>query len=235
MEAINFFALDFPKSDWPYVDEQVRLFYRLKAERAVRHCSAADCDRPTIALGLCTKHYQRLKRHGAATATRWEKPEKGEILQYLNTVVLPYDGEDCLTWPFARTKPNGPGVMVFRGRNTLVARVVCTLVRGEPPTSKHEAAHSCGKGHEACCNPHHLRWATRTENMHDKIAHGTVSRGEGHGRSKLTEQQAREILAMKGRLAPKAIASMYGLHPHYVSDILGGRKWAWLTPTSPAN
>ncbi len=35
-----------------------------------RTCSVAGCNRPTIARGLCTKHYQRWQRHGDPLKTR---------------------------------------------------------------------------------------------------------------------------------------------------------------------
>ena len=69
-------------------------------------------------------------------------------------------------------------------------RVVCRWTHGDPPSDKHEAAHSCGR--RSCVNPSHLRWATRTENMADAIEHGTTMRGERSPVSRLTEAQVHE-------------------------------------------
>jgi hypothetical protein len=76
-----------------------------------------------------------------------------------------------LIWPFARYN-NGYGNVTFYdalGKHSTGAhRIMCKLVHGEPPTPKHEAAHSCGNGTGGCINPHHLRSDTRGGNNADK-------------------------------------------------------------------
>lgn len=138
---------------------------------STRICKVADCDKVTVGQGYCKNHYYRFRKYGDpfAGGTSPGVPQK-----YMEAEVLPHRGGDCLPWPFARDS-NGYGQVRIDGKLHYVARLVCSLVHGEPPTAGHQAAHSCGKGHEGCCNPSHLRWATVRENHLDKKAHGTFN------------------------------------------------------------
>jgi hypothetical protein len=82
-------------------------------------------------------------------------------------VVLQYEGDDCLIWPYANNR-YGYGQMVYEGRHREVHRVVCELVNGDPPTPLHVACHYCNNGDLGCVAPTHVRWATRADNMADR-------------------------------------------------------------------
>ena len=133
-------------------------------------CSIDGCDKPRESRGWCANHNRRWVKYGDPLGGR---PSPGEGPRFYQDVVLPYaDKDSCLAWPFGRTS-KGYGKIWVDGKTHLVSRLACAHAHGEAPTLTHEAAHSCGKGHEGCVNPHHLRWATRTENFADKIIHGT--------------------------------------------------------------
>lgn len=152
-------------------------------DRNPAQCSIEGCDKPAMSRGWCSAHWHRAYRNnGDPLAGRKPGAKAGEPQEYLRDVVLPYNGEDCLTWPFGRS--SGYGKIHLTGGQYLVSRVVCETVNGPPPTARHEAAHSCGKGHEGCVNPRHLSWKTPAENWADKYAHGTDNRGERNGRWK---------------------------------------------------
>lgn len=149
---------------------------------------------------------------------------------FLDNVAIPFDGDECLIWPHKR-KATGYGeirVLGVKNKWVMVHRVVCEAVNGPPPSKRHQAAHSCGKGHEGCVSPKHLRWATPQENAADRIAHGTDNRGERNGRAKLTRRQAREILDLKGQMLHREIAEKFGVSDNLVSAIHTGRRWASL-------
>jgi len=110
----------------------------------------------------------------------------------------------------------------------LASRYVCELVRGKPPTPKHEAAHSCGKGHDGCIAPGHLSWKTATQNAADKLLHGTDPRGERCGTAKLTEGQVREIRSLKGTATQAELAIRYSVARETISLIHRRINWAWL-------
>lgn len=72
--------------------------------------------------------------------------------------------------------------------------LACEAFHGPRPSPRHEVAHWDGVRHNA--RPGNLRWATVGENEDDKLRHGTRSRGETSGKSKLSDEQVREIRAV---------------------------------------
>lgn len=75
-----------------------------------------------------------------------------------------------------------------------------------------------------------LEWSTPLENIRHAKALNRLRYGETHGRSKLTNVQAREI---KYKLIPdgvdyKEIAKMYGVSTPSIYNIAAGNNWAWL-------
>jgi hypothetical protein len=169
-------------------------------------------------------HYWRWKHHGDPLAGG---TSPGAPAEYLKNVVLPYRGDDCLIWPYARVS-GGYGEIRINDRPTYVHRIVCEDVNGSPPTPDHEAAHFCGNGHLGCVTGTHVRWATHAVNEADKLIHDTHNRGGRHFNVKLTEEQVREIRSLIGQVLQRDIADRFGIHPKYVSLIHCRRRWAWL-------
>lgn len=159
-------------------------------------CSVDGCQKDAVARNFCRAHWHRWRRYGDPTGGFYEE---GKGLEWLAAHV-DHAGEACLTWPFGRTSRGAAAVNVD-GRNVPAARVMCAMAHGPAPTPDHEAAHGCGKGHEACVNPRHLRWATRSENQQDRLIHGTHGRGERGGRAILTEEAVRRIRTTREPLA----------------------------------
>jgi len=74
-----------------------------------------------------------------------------------------------------------------------------------------------------------LRWATQSQNMKDRVRHGTSNRGENHGASKLTAKQVRYIRAnCDKRGAQRRLAKELGVTFQTINDIVRGRRWAWM-------
>jgi hypothetical protein len=156
-------------------------------------------------------------------------PRRNECRTFFEEVVLKFEGDECLPWPYVRV-PAGYGQLWRNGRMQHVHRLVCEEIHGPPPSAKHCAAHTCGNGRGACVNPRHLRWATPTENQADRIKHGTDLRGAKNHNTKLTEKDVRAIMASleSGKLA-RDIAPEYGVTREAVNSIRFGRSWAWVT------
>lgn len=152
------------------------------------------------------------------------RTQAGEPGRYLTEVVLTYEGDECLIWPYARI---ANGYAMIRGQ--YVHRVICEEVKGPPPTTKHQAAHSCGRGKQGCVTKRHLSWKTPLENIADKFIHGTIVRGERVSQGKLTEAQALEIMALKGSMKLKDIGAKYGVSLAAISAIHCGISWAHLS------
>lgn len=173
--------------------------------------------------GYCFKHYQRWKRHGDPLGGR---TGNGELMAWLEAHV-DYGGDDCLKWPYTTGK-NGYGMVSFRGVRSNSSRVMCVLAHGEPPTSRHEAAHICGKGHEACVNPSHLAWKTTAENHLDKVIHGTTNRSGRLPTSCLSERDVLYIRRVAGTVTQKSLADKFGVDQSHINKIIKRKVWAWL-------
>lgn len=186
----------------------------------LRVCSVPNCGKKHKALGFCANHFYRLKRHGDPLSG---KTPDGEPLRFVHEVASNYQGGDCLHWPFCKDE-KGYGLLKVNGKMMPASRYVCTLAHGEPPP-KHDAAHSCGKGHLGCVNPNHLSWKTRAANMADKIAHGTRQCGERGTGAKLTEHSVRKILHMKGKTTLREIALVFGVSKSTICAIHKGLTW----------
>lgn len=135
-------------------------------------CCVDGCTRGSFVKDarLCTTHYLRLRRTGKTDAT---STSKGEVKRFLDGVAITYDGDDCLEFPYSRSR-SGHGHVSKRAFGTGEAHVyVAVAVHGQKPTDKHEVCHSCGN--PPCVNPKHLRWGTRKDNVQDAIRHGTFS------------------------------------------------------------
>ena len=195
-----------------------------------RICSIPECGKTHFGKGLCQNHHYRMRKHGDPLAGR---TSPGELHKFYEEIVLQYEGDECLIWPYSRNA-GGYGEMHKNGDRGNVSRFVCKDANGPPPTPEHEAAHSCGKGNLGCVTKGHLSWKTPKENQADRILHDTHKRGERSHFSKITESQAREVLALKGKEPQSAIAGRFGIKQATVSDIHRGRRWGWLQPTDAA-
>lgn len=157
---------------------------------------------------------------------------RGEPRKYLEDAVLAYTGDDCLVWPFYRSKQGYARIWAPMGETVLVARLVCERIHGAPPTMEYQAAHSCGRGHEGCISPSHLRWATPLENSSDKVKHGTAkikAKGEKHPGRKLSESDVRRIRALRGVHPRSSLSQMFQVKPETIKAVHTGRTWAWLS------
>lgn len=196
-----------------------------------RLCSIPECGKPHKGKGYCGAHYYRLLRHGDPMGGR---TSPGELLNFIHEVALHHIASDCLTWPFGKSGA-GYGQLKVGGKYFVASRYVCELVHGAPPTPDHEAAHSCGKGHEGCIAPGHLSWKTLIENKDDELLHGTRPRGECHGRAKLTEAAVREIISLHSKETNSNLAELaerFSVSRSTISRIHTGRNWAWLEPVT---
>lgn len=187
-------------------------------------CEIEGCNRPVKGDGLCNVHWCRRKRHGDPLGGG---RERGWVLEWIKENSS-YQGEECLIWPHY-VNTNGYGQVSYKGSRTTASRLMCLFAHGEPPQDGkfYEAAHSCGKGHEGCVNPNHLRWATFSENAEDKIKHGTLLFGENAPHAKLSNDDVREIRRRLERGdIQKDIAADYDMDPSSVTKIKKGKLWS---------
>jgi len=188
-------------------------------------CSVEGCGRKHTAKGYCYRHYTRFTKTGDPMGG--VRAFRGDPLRFIQEKALPHQGDDCISWPFSRNT-SGYGQYWHNGRLRIVSRYICELAHGDPPTPHHDSSHSCGNGHLGCVNPHHLSWKTKSENMADKLIHGTHHRGERSPISVLTENDVREIRALKGKMPYRQIAKIYKTSGSNVSTIMARKSWFWL-------
>lgn len=187
-------------------------------------CAFPGCDNPKSPKaggGLCNSHYWQQHKGRPLTPLSYRRNRcEPWLLAHVGHV-----GDDCLIWPFQRLQDSGRAGVKFRGKQTVASRVMCELAHGKPPTPQHEAAHSCGKGHEGCVNPRHLRWATHTENVADQIDHGTRVWGEKHYLARLSVPAVKEIRRLAGTMPMARIADRFGVAPNTAYKAARGITW----------
>jgi HNH endonuclease len=187
-----------------------------------RECSIDGCVKKHFGKGFCRAHYSKFLTYGDPLYGR----RYGDLRRFIDAAIE-YTGDECFTRDSSGRESRG--ITQLEGVVIIPYRVVCEAVHGASPTPLHEVAHSCGRGHIGCCTPRHLRWATKKENMADKLIHGTHSRGERSVLAKLTEDQVKSIKCLiasgKGNCV---LGRMFNVHPATIGSIRSGKTWAWL-------
>jgi hypothetical protein len=143
-----------------------------------------------------------------------ETPAKRWLRKYLDH----QDKEFCLIWPFRRAQNGYAQVGAAR---VVPTRVMCEYRNGPAPTPEHQAAHSCGNGHNGCVNPWHLNWRTRSENQFERYQH----QGRRMPRYRLRPEQVDEIRSMKGRERTVDTAARFQCSEANVRQIQSGKTW----------
>lgn len=184
-------------------------------------CSIQDCCKPSQTRGWCEAHYARWKRYRDPLAGG---PQQGLAIKFFKDVVLNYNGDECLIWPFSTS--SGYGSIKVNRKTHHVHRLLCEAVYGSAPLDRPQAAHSCGE--KRCVARNHLRWASQIENEFDKRGHGKLRVGEAHTNSKLTEDDVIQIRSLKGAYTMSQIGDLYGISAAWVSQIHRRIAWAWL-------
>jgi hypothetical protein len=85
-----------------------------------------------------------------------------------------------------------------------------------PHGTSYHACHSCDN--KLCCNPAHLYWGTRSDNMRDSRDRNRVG-----GRQKLTAEQADVIRGSAKRVSE--LCAEFGISRWQVTNIRSGRQW----------
>jgi hypothetical protein len=163
--------------------------------------------------------------------TQWHKVGRGYRYGF-KTV----RGED---WQPMKLRPNRAGrlsVVLFPGAvERQVAHLVLEAFVGP-----------CPPGMECCHDPDpdpannrlpNVRWGTKESNYADRDRHGRTARGEKAGGAKLSEEQAKQIIA-EYAAGPrygvtKRLAAKFGVNPGTIHRIATGRKWKHLHLSTP--
>lgn len=136
------------------------------------------------------------------------------------------DASGCWLWESYKDK-SGYGQVGLWGKILPAHRAAWYIYRYDEfdDTLKVLHADDCPKH---CVNPYHSRVGSQKDNVADTVRLGRQvipdNSGERHGRSKLTEQQVRQILARRAE-GVCVLAKEYGITHSAISNILSGKAW----------
>jgi hypothetical protein len=138
----------------------------------------------------------------------------------------------CWDWTGCKGR-RGYGLISVAGRHERSHRLSWSLHNGTIPPGLW-VLHKCDR--PACVNPEHLFLGNHAENMADMMAkaRNVISRGERHGRAKLTEAQVMGIRARYEKGSPvngaTALGREFGVDHTTIRDIGRGKHWTHLLP-----
>lgn len=125
-------------------------------------------------------------------------------------------------------RPDNDGyrrVDLYRGDGRSETRKVCVLVCTAfhgPSQPGQVCRHYNGKPDDDRAD--NLLWGTTQENTDDRKRHGTIAKGDSHGKVKLTVDQIAELLALKGQMIQKDAALKFGVSRGYVGQLWSGAR-----------
>lgn len=186
------------------------------------------------AKGLCSAHYQRMKRLGDPLAGgRPKRPDglsEAEAFAWFCPGEPPHTdslSDGCWDWP-ALFNDSGYGIFNLNNAPTRAHIVSHRIYNvGDPLTDERPCVlHSCDR--PICVQPAHLRSGTMADNTTDARSRWRLQHGEGHHNVKLTEQDVLAIRSSRGLATELELAGRFGVARTTVADILQGRTWRHL-------
>lgn len=133
-------------------------------------------------------------------------------------------GEDeC--WPWLGDQDSkGYGIFTYHGVRRPAHELARSFSLGELRPHGFDTCHSCDV--PLCCNPIHLRFGTRQDNVDDMWDRGRGSRGADHPGAKLNNELVRQMRERRALGARQVdLAAEYGISSAYVSEIVNGLCW----------
>lgn len=154
---------------------------------------------------------------GAGSVTREaHQLEPIELARFWSRVDVSTDFQ-CWPWK-GRKNQRGYG----RIDGGMAHRMAYTLVNGDIPDGM-IVRHTCDN--PPCCNPKHLLVGTDADNARDSIERNRKPIGEGHARSKLTEDAVRYIRSNPDRLTLYELAERFNAAKATISYVRSGKTW----------
>lgn len=152
-----------------------------------------------------------------------------DLRRFWSKVALP-TSTGCMLWKGARTG-SGYGNFAAAGHYYPAHRLSLLLADGTPAPGM-DAAHGCRNRH--CVAPTHLRWATRQENLADRVEDDTMNHGERNGQAILTASQVVDIRTRytRGGVTQKQLGLEFGVCRQTIGLIVNGKNWSYLESAS---
>lgn len=191
-------------------------------------CLIDDCGLPIRARGRCHRHYVAWYR---ATAGTIRKPARNlkrrTVAERFASKVDRRGPDECWPWLPPSHKSGHGEFYVSPERGKVPSHTFALeLATGAPCPPGREGCHHCDN--PPCCNPAHIYYGTRQDNVSDMISRGRIPRGTQKPQAKLTEDA---VLAMRERFAGGEsmgiLSAEYGVSDGLVSAIVNGRRGLW--------
>lgn len=153
-------------------------------------------------------------------------PEQGFFEKHKAKIAFAGPSE-CWVWLGAK-RCGGYGQVLARGKKRGAHRESYEAENGEGCAEGLVVRHKCDN--PPCVNPDHLEIGTVADNNRDMTDRGRRAKGEDNGSCKLTERDAREIVAIYVPRSPthnqKALANRFGVSQTQIGKIVRGERWA---------
>lgn len=188
-----------------------------------RLCSVDGCENKHYGKGFCTKHYNRVLRHGDPHTPGHRGRTPRPVAERIALRAVP--NGDCLIYQSKRKTRSGH-VTVFRdGRYVGVHRAAWEAANGPVPHGLY-VLHRCDR--PRCVNVDHLFLGTIADNNADRDQKGrhVALPGSANGFAKLDEGAVAEIKArLNGGESTYALAAEFRVSQATVWLIKVGRTW----------
>jgi Pectobacterium phage endonuclease len=205
-----------------------------KGKRRTAWNAICDCGNKTIVAtddlkSLDSRSCGCLKSEKLIAFNKRERPEKPkkekhiktdeELLQeaFVRFFCKVEKTDTCWIWKGALIK--GYGIMFFK-KSIKAHRFSYMIHKGELEKGKF-ICHTCDN--PLCVNPEHLYQGTALQNKRDAIERNRTKVGEDHHKSKLTEEQVKEIL--KYNDTGRNLAKLYGVHTETIYRVRRNESW----------
>lgn len=134
----------------------------------------------------------------------------------------------CWLWKACKTK-DGYGTFWFNGKMIRAHRFIYEYVNGKISEGfevRHKECHN-----PACVNPDHLETGTHQDNMNDMILAGRQAKGEGNGRSKLTQYSVDTIREVhQTGVTHEQLAELFDVSSVQICLIVNNKSWVASPP-----
>ena len=142
-----------------------------------------------------------------------------------NRCILEYEITKDGCYQINNKKPysNGYCFIYDRGKRKLAHRHIYEECFGEIPEGM-VVRHKCDN--RLCVNPEHLELGTIADNIQDKVDRNRCAKGEKVPSAKLTKEQVKEIIFLRGRgMTLVKLSEKFKVSPAQISNIVRRLSW----------